>query len=130
MSINRKLFLSLIDSVALPAGSQVNAVEPDSAWAEVLHDAQGQTVYFKAGSGSERIHSYLVWVGDRLKTEHGITLEHVKVGDITEIVGQLEAAKLVELNEEGNVELMWVNGENFAAMKRQGLKPQAVAMMR
>ena len=121
MSINRKNLLALIGGAVLFATSPVNAVEPDSAWEEVLSEAKGQTVYFNAWGGSERINSYLAWVGKRLSSEHGITLEHVKVGDIAEIVSQLEAAKLVERNEDGNVDLMWVNGENFAAMKRQSL---------
>jgi len=46
-----------------------------------------------------------------------VTLEHVKIGDIAEVVGQLEAAKAVGKDSDGNVDLMWVNGENFAAMK-------------
>lgn len=121
MSFNPKQLLSLIGSVALFASFHVKAVEPDSAWSEVLDEASGQTVYFNAWGGSERINSYLAWAGRRLNAEHGITLEHVKVGDIAEIVGQLEAAKLVGRNEDGNVDLMWVNGENFAAMKRQEL---------
>ncbi|MFT4729471.1 MAG: putative thiamine transport system substrate-binding protein [Granulosicoccus sp.] len=121
MSINRKQFLSLIGSVVLFASFQAQAVEPDSAWSDVLTEAKGQTVYFNAWGGSERINSYLAWAGKRLNADYGITLEHVKVGDIAEIVGQLEAAKLVGRNENGNVDLMWVNGENFAAMKRQEL---------
>lgn len=121
MSINRNQFLSLFGGVVLFASFQVKAVEPDSAWSDVLSEAKGQTVYFNAWGGSERINSYLAWVGKRLNADHGITLEHVKVGDIAEIVGQLEAAKLVGRDEDGNVDLMWVNGENFAAMKRDEL---------
>jgi len=121
MSINRNPILSLIGSALLFSSMQANAVEPDSAWSEVLDEAAGQTVYFNAWGGSDRINSYLAWVGKRLNDDHGITLEHVKVGDIAEIVGQLEAAKLVGRNEGGNVDLMWVNGENFAAMKREEL---------
>jgi putative thiamine transport system substrate-binding protein len=121
MSIYRKQFMSLVGSAALFASFQVHSVEPGSAWTEVLGEAKGQTVYFNAWGGSERINSYLAWVGQRLEADHGITLEHVKVGDIAEIVGQLEAAKLVGRDEGGNVDLMWVNGENFAAMKREEL---------
>jgi len=56
-----------------------------------------------------------------LKEDHQITLEHVKIGDIAEVVGQLEAAKAVGKDSDGNVDLMWVNGENFAAMKNKEL---------
>jgi putative thiamine transport system substrate-binding protein len=121
MSINRKQFLSLIGSAVLFASFHAEAVETDSVWSDVLKEAKGQTVYFNAWGGSERINGYLAWVGKRLNADHGITLKHVKVGDIAEIVGQLEAARLAGRNENGNVDLMWVNGENFAAMKRQEL---------
>lgn len=97
------------------------AIEPDSDWSEVLDEARGQTVYFNAWGGSDRINGYLGWVGKQLKADYGVTLEHVKVADIAEVVGQLEAAKLVGRDENGNVDLMWINGENFASLKRAGL---------
>lgn len=95
----------------------VQAVEPDSQWSEVIEEAKGQSVYFNAWGGSERINQYLQWASERLSQDYGVTLEHVKVADISEIVGQLEAARLVGRNEGGNVDLMWVNGENFASLK-------------
>ncbi len=102
------------------AGQSV-AVEPDSPWPEVVQQARGETVYFNAWGGSERINSYLAWAARRVEQEYGVTLEHVKVGDIAEVVGQLEAARLVGRDSGGNVDLVWVNGENFAALKRGGL---------
>ncbi|CAG0911388.1 unnamed protein product, partial [Cyprideis torosa] len=87
----------------------------------VVQEADGQTVYFHAWGGSDRINAYLGWVANRVSDEYGVTLKHVKVGDIAEVVGQLEAAELAGRHENGNVDLMWVNGENFAALKRHGL---------
>lgn len=110
---------ALVTSVFMPVTAL--AVEPGSDWSEVLDEARGQTVYFNAWGGSDRINAYLGWVADSLEESHGITLEHVKIGDIAEVVGQLEAAKAVGRDSDGNVDLMWVNGENFAAMKRNGL---------
>ena len=105
----------------LAAAAPTAAVEPDSDWPAVLGEARGQTVYFNAWGGSDRINGYLGWVADRVESDYGVTLEHVKIGDIAEVVGQLEAAKAVGRDAGGNVDLMWVNGENFAAMKRGGL---------
>ncbi len=90
-------------------------------WAETLEQAKGQTVYFNAWGGSDRINGYLSWAGKHLESEYGVTLEHVKIGDIAEVVSQLEAAKAVGRNKDGNVDLMWVNGENFANMKHNEL---------
>lgn len=101
--------------------STAAAVEPNSPWAAVTEEAKGQTVYFNAWGGSERINQYLDWSAEQLESRYQVKLEHVKVGDIAEIVGQLEAASLVGRNEGGNVDLMWVNGENFAALKSTDL---------
>lgn len=116
----RSAFAAVFTSIIL-ALAPAQAVEPDSDWATVLEEARGQTVYFNAWGGSDRINEYLQWSAGALESEYGVTLKHVKVGDISEVVGQLEAAKSVGRNENGNVDLMWVNGENFAAMKRKSL---------
>lgn len=122
----RRLFCaSMLLGIACLALSQAHAqsqaIEPDSDWPDVLQQARGQSVYFNAWGGSDRINTYLDWVGDRVLQDFGVTLVHVKVADISEVVGQLEAARLVGRDEAGNVDLMWVNGENFAALKEGGL---------
>jgi len=101
--------------------STAHAIEPNEPWNKVLEEARGQTVYFNAWGGSDRINEYLEWVAAQASEQHGLQLKHVKIADIAEVVGQLEAAKAVGRDTDGNVDLMWVNGENFAAMKRQEL---------
>lgn len=107
-------------TLAIPV-VQAQSVAPDSHWESVLEEAKGQTVYFNAWGGSDNINKYLQWTAGRINDEYGVKLEHVKVGDIAEVVGQLEAARLAGRNEDGNVDLMWVNGENFAALKSNDL---------
>jgi len=69
MSTNFNLIKATLAAIALSSSSLVQAVEPDSTWEEVLAEAKGQTVYFNAWGGSERINSYLVWlVGMRMAT--------------------------------------------------------------
>lgn len=104
---------------ATPAAT--GATEFDAPWNKILDEAKGQTVYFNAWGGSDRINSYLSWAADTIEDRYGVTLEHVKIGDIAEVVSQVEAAKAVGRDTEGNVDLMWVNGENFAAMKNKQL---------
>lgn len=106
-----------VTAVALNA----SAIEPDAPWGDVLAEARGQSVFFNAWGGSDLINDYLMWVGERVQAQYGVTLEHVKVGDIAEIVTQLESAKAVGRSDNGNVDLMWINGENFANMKANGL---------
>jgi len=68
------------------------AVDVADEWSAVEAEARGQTVYFNAWGGSDRINEYIGWVGDQVQARYGVTLEHVKVGDIAEIVGQLDEA--------------------------------------
>ena len=98
------------------------AADPDPAkWDEVLAEAKGETVYFNAWGGAENINAYLEWAGAELKARHGVTLVHVKLDDTAKAVGTVVAEKAAGRNEGGTVDLIWINGENFASMKRQGL---------
>ncbi len=122
MKRSHPFFLKLFAiAVAILSVQLANAASVDDKWEEVLDEARGQTVYFNAWGGSDRINAYLEWVGKDLQSDYGVTLKHVKIGDIAEVVGQLEAAKAVGRDTDGNVDLMWVNGENFAQLKRKNL---------
>ncbi len=88
----------------------------------------GQMVNFNAWGGSPAINDYISWVGERLKAEHGIALNHVKLSDTGSAVSRILAEKTVGRLDDGSVDLIWVNGENFASMKRNGLlQPQSWA---
>ena len=75
---------------------------------------------FNAWGGSERINAYLQWAAAELKSRHGVTLEHVKLADTAEFVRRIRAEKAAG-RATGSADLVWINGENFAAMKRAGL---------
>lgn len=113
--------LALAASVSLTATGNSISAEIDAPWEDTLKEAVGQTVYFNAWGGSDRINSYITWAAEHIEKQYGVKLEHVKIGDIAEVVSQLEAAKAVGRNDDGNVDLMWVNGENFANMKNNEL---------
>jgi putative thiamine transport system substrate-binding protein len=83
--------------------------------------ASGQTVHFNAWGGSDNANDYIAWVGKRLKEDHDITLVHVKLTDSADAVSRILAEKTAGRNEGGSVDLIWVNGENFATLKRNGL---------
>ncbi len=98
------------------------AGNPDPAkWDEVLAEARGETVYFNAWGGAENINAYLEWAGGELQKRYGVKLVHVKLDDTANAVAKVVAEKAAGRNEGGTVDLIWINGENFAAMKRQGL---------
>ncbi len=90
-------------------------------WNAVVAAARGQTVYFNAWGGSERINGYIAWAGERVAADYGIALRQVKLTDTAEAVARVLAEKTAGKSGGGSVDLIWINGENFAAMKAQGL---------
>jgi putative thiamine transport system substrate-binding protein len=95
---------------------------PDPAdWPAVLDEARGQTVYFHAWGGEPRINDYIAWAAEQVADRHGVRVVHVKVSDTAEVVSRVLTEKAAGRTEGGAVDLVWINGENFAAMKREGL---------
>ncbi|MDO8352948.1 MAG: ABC transporter substrate-binding protein [Aestuariivirga sp.] len=89
-------------------------------WAALEAQAKGQTVYFNAWAGSEPINTYIAWAAEQVKARYGVTIEHVKIADAAEVVrrvrDEVKAGKA-----EGSTDLVWINGENFRAMKAEKL---------
>jgi putative thiamine transport system substrate-binding protein len=91
-------------------------------WSAIEQAARGQTVYWNAWGGSEQTNAYIQWVAQLVQSRHGIRLQHVKVSDTADVVRRVRAEKAAGRGVgEGTVDLVWINGENFAAMKREGL---------
>ena len=90
-------------------------------WDAVLSEANGQEVFWYAWGGAENINTYIAWVGERVNEDYGIVLTHVKVSETANVVARVLAEKAAGRNEGGAVDLVWVNGENFASLKREGL---------
>jgi putative thiamine transport system substrate-binding protein len=118
MQISRRHLL--LSAASLPCqlawGVQTND------WQKVQSAAGGQTVYFNAWAGSEVINRYIQWAAAQLAQAHGIKLVHVKITDAAEVVQRLRTERAVGRGPgQGSVDLVWINGENFAALKSEGL---------
>jgi len=117
----REVLLSLslgTAGLALPA----MALAQTPIWPDVLAAARGQTVYFNAWAGSDRTNAYLQWVATEVQKDFGVRLEHVKITDTADVVKRVRAEKAAGRKaREGTVDLVWINGENFAAMKADSL---------
>ena len=104
------------------AAAPASAADPDPQnWDAVLAEAQGQTVYFHAWGGEPIINDYIAWAGSEVEKRHGVRVVQVKVDDTASVVSKVLTEKAAGRSEGGAVDLVWINGENFAAMKRQGL---------
>ncbi|NUB46564.1 ABC transporter substrate-binding protein [Fertoebacter nigrum] len=103
---------------AVPATAQT-APAPD--WQAVLDQAEGQTVYWHAWGGDPKINDFIAFVGAEAMARHGVTLEHVKLASTADAVARVQGEQQAGRNTGGAVDLIWINGENFAAMKANGL---------
>lgn len=90
-------------------------------WQAVLDKARGQTVYWHAWGGDPKINDFIAWLGQQAAERHGVTLEHVKLASTADAVGRVLAERDAGQTTGGAVDLIWINGENFAAMKAEGL---------
>ena len=99
----------------------VPAVAQDLKWSEVVAKARGQTVNFNAWAGDEKTNAFIAWVGDEVARRYGVRVNHVKLKDTAEAVTRVVAEKAAGRDAGGTVDLIWINGPNFLAMKEQRL---------
>ncbi|MEL6585111.1 MAG: ABC transporter substrate-binding protein [Pseudomonadota bacterium] len=108
--------IAALTAFALPA---IAGPDPTD-WPAVEAEAQGQTVYWHAWGGSTTTNDFIAWIGDQAAAK-GVTLEHVKLADTADAVGLVLTEKQAGKTEGGSVDLIWINGANFASMKDQDL---------
>jgi putative thiamine transport system substrate-binding protein len=109
-------------SLALALSGAAAHATPDPAnWDSVLDEAKGQTVYWNAWGGSTTTNDFIAWVGQRVSEEYGVTLEHVKLSDTADAVSRVIAEKSAGTDEDGAIDMIWINGANFNAMKSADL---------
>ena len=88
-----------------------------SNWDAVTAEAEGQTVYWNAWGGSTTTNDFIAWVGERVMADYGVTLEHVKLTDTADAVTRVLSEKQAGEDDDGAIDMIWINGANFAAMK-------------
>ena len=107
------MMIAALPLLGLPAAAQ--------DWQTVLDAARGQTVYFHAWGGDPKINDFIAFVGAEAEARYGVKVEQVKLAATSDAVARVQAEKDAGLTSGGAVDLIWINGENFAAMKRAGL---------
>jgi putative thiamine transport system substrate-binding protein len=90
-------------------------------FAAIAEKARGQTVFFNAWGGDPKINAFIAWAGETLRARAGVDLRQVKLADtadaVTRIIAEAEAGR----TDGGSVDLIWINGRNFATLKGRGL---------
>jgi putative thiamine transport system substrate-binding protein len=108
----------LVFATALFAlGARAEAAE----WDGIVAKARGQTVNFNAWAGDEKTNAFIAWVGAEVARRYGVAINHVKLKDTAEAVTRVVAEKSAGRDRGGTVDLIWINGPNFLALKEQKL---------
>ena len=118
---DRRTVLQLGLALAAGAASLQGRAQGAASWSAIEAKARGQKVFFNAWGGSERTNAYLQWAAAELARRHGVHLEHVKITDTAEAVKRVRSEKAAGKLQGGSVDMVWINGENFLTLKREGL---------
>jgi len=106
-------------STASPTAANIN--QDLSPWQQIEAQGSNQDVYFYAWGGDPQINAYLQWVADQVDDKYNINLVHVKLSDTSEAVSRVLAEKSAHNDNQGSVDLVWINGANFATMSENSL---------
>ncbi|GHE21566.1 ABC transporter substrate-binding protein [Halomonas urumqiensis] len=107
--------------IALVLSSSALAAPSPSDWQAVLDEARGQTVYWHAWGGDSRVNDYIGWVDRQMRERFDVEVTQVKLDDTSAAVSRVLAEKSAGNLDDGSVDLIWINGENFAAMREADL---------
>ena len=106
-------------STASPTTGNLN--QNLSSWQQIEAQGSNQDVYFYAWGGDPQINAYLQWAAKQVDDKYNINLVHVKLSDTSEAVSRVLAEKSANNNDKGSVDLIWINGANFATMSENSL---------
>ncbi|MEL6404332.1 MAG: ABC transporter substrate-binding protein [Chloroflexota bacterium] len=121
----RTLFLVSLLLMSIGAFAQDDAADDDvfappgfDNWDAVLEAARGTTVNWYMWGGSDAINEFVdEFYGVPLEEEFGITLNRVPLADTADavnlVLNELEAGV-----DDGSVDLIWINGENFFTLRQ------------
>jgi len=86
-------------------------------WKQIRENGSNSTVYLHMWGGSSQINNFFTGhVSKELKEKYRIKLKVVPVINIRDSLNKLSIEKAVDKSK-GNIDLMWINGENFKFAK-------------
>jgi putative thiamine transport system substrate-binding protein len=111
----------LLATAAFAFSPAVTAARDTRPWGDILARARGQTVFWNAWGGDESTNAFIAWAGRETQRLFDVTINHVRLRDTAEAVTRVVAEKQANRTDGGSVDLIWINGPNFLAMKTQNL---------
>ncbi len=109
--------LGLTAAACAAPGAPAGSTSEDRSWSQITEQASGQTVDLWMYGGDQQGNAYVDDVLAPAAAELGVTLRRVPVADtkdaMTRILSERQAG-----TEDGAVDLVWINGDNFATGKQ------------
>ncbi len=90
-------------------------------FATTVEAARGQTVRWWMFGGDDKVNAYVDGTVAPAARKLGVRVERVPVADTADAVQRVIAERRAGKSEGGSVDLIWLNGENFAGGKEAGL---------
>lgn len=131
--INRRTLFMLLLVITLPLSLFGTVMAQDSmdmdpppgfgSWDEVVAAAEGGTVNWYMWGGSDSINNFVdTTYGEPLMEDYGITLNRVPLAGTIDAINQvLSEAEAGVDGDDGSIDLIWINGENFFTLKQAEL---------
>jgi putative spermidine/putrescine transport system substrate-binding protein len=115
------LVIVTVATLAASSGSGSDSgTAAGESWDEVVAAAEGQTVRVWMWSGETALNDHIDRDVAPRADELGVTLERVPIEDTADAINRM-AAEVDAGEDSGAVDLVWVNGTNFAQGKEAGL---------
>ncbi len=90
-----------------------------ASWSEIADQARGQTVSLWMYGGDEQGNTYVDDVLAPAAQQAGVTLRRVPIADTGDALNRILAERQAGVTD-GDVDLVWVNGDNFGTGKQAG----------
>jgi putative spermidine/putrescine transport system substrate-binding protein len=90
-------------------------------WGDILQKARGETVNWYMWGGDSNTNNFVTDQVAKEAANYGITLNEVPLTDIKDGINKVTGEKQAGVDSGGSVDLMWINGANYATMKQGDL---------
>jgi len=119
----KSIFSLLILSIFFTACNDKNILEEnilEKTFEKIQQDAKSTKVSIYMWGGSKEVNDYFdLFVIPNVKKKFDITLHRVPIDDVKTVLQKIELEK--NSNRKGNIDIVWLNGENFKIAKTKEL---------
>lgn len=105
-------------SAAESAAASAAPSASSAKWDQVLAAAKGQTVNWYMWGGDANINNFVTGYVASEAQKLGVTLKQVQITDTANAVNKVLGEKQAGNDTNGSVDLIWINGGNFATMQQ------------